>query len=64
MYQQPLFIVQGPLAIWTTQGPCFPKEGRMKERGLTLQPQGNYQMAKCFFHRMIQNNRVTPGKLS
>lgn len=64
MYQQPLFIVQGPLAIWTTQGPCFPKEGRMKERGLTLQPQGNYQMAKCFFHWMIQNNRVTPGKLS
>lgn len=56
MYQQPLFIVQGPLAIWTTQGPCFPKEGRMKERGLTLQPQGNYQMAKCFFHWMIQNN--------
>lgn len=63
MYQQPLFIVYRPLAIWTTQGPCFPKEGRMKERGLTPQPQGNYQMAKCLFSLMIQNHRVTLGKL-
>jgi hypothetical protein len=36
-------------AIWTTQGQCFPKEGRMKERGLTPQPQGDDQMAKCLF---------------
>lgn len=49
MHQLPLFIVQRPAAIWTTQGQCFPKKGRMKDRGLTPQPQGDDQMAKCLF---------------
>lgn len=49
MSQWPLFIVQRPAAIWTTQGQCFPKKGRMKDRGLTPQPQGDDQMAKCLF---------------
>ena len=49
MPQRPLFIVQRPAAIWTTQGQCFPKKGRMKARGLTPPPQGDDQMAKCLF---------------
>lgn len=49
VHQLPLFIVQGPLAIWTTQSQCFPKEGRMEERGLTPRPPGNHQMARCLF---------------
>lgn len=49
MYQTPLFIVQRPAAIWTTQGQCFSKKGRMKDRGLTPQPQGDDQMANCLF---------------
>ena len=41
--------MQRPAAIWTTQGQCFSKKGRMKDRGLTPQPQGDDQMANCLF---------------
>lgn len=45
------------------RGQCFPREGRMKARGLTPQPQGNYQMAKRLFALDDSEQPVTPGKL-
>lgn len=58
-----LFIVQRPAAIWTTQGLCFSKKGRMKDRGLTPQPQGDDQMANCLFS--LDSEQLNgPGKAS
>lgn len=64
MYQLPLFIVQRPAAIWTTQGQCFSKKGRMKDRGLTPQPQGDDQMANCLFSLDDSEQLNRPRKAS
>lgn len=56
-------FVHCALAIWTTQGLCFPKEGRMKERDWRCGPKVVTRWQNACFHWVIQNNQLTPGKL-